>query len=93
MPTTAAKSPNFTLSDALEFLRSGLHYVARAGTPIRVENQPDGTLTISLSGVYYYEGSRPGEIRFAPIPAAGDSDAGVTEPPEPSTHTPGAGAS
>lgn len=90
-PTTGAKLPKFPLTDALEFLRSGLHYVAKAGTPIQVENHPDGTLTITLRGIYYYEGARAGEIRFAPIPESGVPAEGSTPPSTPHEKPLGAG--
>ncbi|MCG3177566.1 MAG: hypothetical protein MOGMAGMI_02540 [Candidatus Omnitrophica bacterium] len=64
--------PKFPLTDALEFLRSGLHYVAKAGAPINLMNGADGTLTITIKGVYFYNGKRQAEIRFAPTQQNGN---------------------
>lgn len=59
-----------SLSEAAEFLRSALHFVALAGGEISVENDPNETLRIGVRGLAFVE-DPSGDIYFravSPLP-------------------------
>lgn len=65
---TGASAPKYPIEDACAYLRSALHYLAKSGVDIGLENVSGGALNIRLERIYWYEGKRAGDIFFAPIP-------------------------
>jgi len=64
-PPRGAKDP-MTLAEALEFLRSALHYIALTDTEITVENDDEGWLRVGIRGAVFIADAS-GDIFFKPI--------------------------
>lgn len=62
---------SMSLSEALEFLRSALHFVALADGVISVENDAEG-VGISIAGVAFSE-DESGDIYFQPVSPLSES--------------------
>lgn len=65
-----------SLSEALEFLRSALHFVALADGVISVENEADG-VEISIADVAFSE-DESGDIYFQPVSPLAESIATIS---------------